>query len=980
MAADARGPAPPTPRSCARRPSSTATFSATPTSSSAPTRAGSSATPSSRAPANVPALLQIAAYAAQLREAGCPHRAAGAARPRQRVTGATSRSPTSCPSTVAAGPARAHHRRAPSDADEPGRWGDSPWLACGRCEVCEAEVEAARDLLLVAGRAPEHPQASCSTPGITTIDDAGRVDRAVDGRPESRSSDCARRPACSWRSTTTPDGARQRGLRPRHRSAGCRRPAPATSSSTSRATRSGPSAARGDWGLEYLFGVVEVDSGDRVFRAFWAHDREQEKQALDRLPRATSHERRAAVPTCTSTTTRPTRRPHCCAWRRGTASCEDDVDQLLRDGVFVDLYAVVRGAHPGLAALVLDQEARAALHGRGPRRRRHNAATTRSSSTTEFMTARDRRALDDAAQQMLDEIADYNRVRLRLHPAAARLAARAGSRRAGGRASAASRPRRDDRSSESVAPHSTLETACGRWSTSRADERTPEEQAVALVAAAVAYHPREDKPFWWEHFDRLSTRRGLGATPRDVVVVEAAERDRATGTQPRAAQRADRRIMRLRGDLGRRQHAVARRQGRRRLRSTRRAARAADHLTGRRHAALRAASRSSRRVEVARRRRVLQSLRSSRTLPPRTRAYDELPVALVPARHRSAPSSIDAAARTSWPSEVARGSPGLPRDAGVDILRRIPPRLRARVPAARRGPATPASSTPSSPPARRLDDSYLAVQGPPGHRQDLCRRPRHRRLVADTAGRSASSRSPTPWSRTCSTRVVRGRASTARLVGKAPKRRRRRRLDRPGQGRRPGDVRRRPRRAGLGCVVGGTAWDFTNTGRIAARLARPARHRRGRPVLARQRRSRSRSPRQRLLLLGDPQQLPQVSPGHPPRAGRPLRARLARSMAHDVLPPDLGYFLETTWRMHPASPSPSRSCRTRASSRPRSPSPPRARSSGVEPGLHVVLVDHRGNATSRPRRPTRSSTSCATSLGRAWTDADERGADGVAGR
>src|SRR5690606_38267715 len=52
------------------------------------------------------------------------------------------------------------------------------------------------------------------------------------------------------------------------------------------------------WGLEYLFGVVEapaVAGGAAPFRAFWAHDRAQEKQALvDFL--AYVRERRAAHP------------------------------------------------------------------------------------------------------------------------------------------------------------------------------------------------------------------------------------------------------------------------------------------------------------------------------------------------------------------------------------------------------------------------------------------------------------------------------------------------------------------------------------------------------------------------------------------------------------------------------------------------------------------------------------------------------------
>jgi predicted RecB family nuclease len=53
-----------------------------------------------------------------------------------------------------------------------------------------------------------------------------------------------------------------------------------------------------------------------------------------------------------------------------------------------------------------------------------------------------------------------------------------------------------------------------------------------------------------------------------------------------------------------------------------------------------------------------------------------------------------------------------------------------------------------------------------------------------------------------------------------------------------------------------------------------------------------------LVLLGDPQQLPQVSRGtHPDE----VKASVLRHVAcdHPVMPPDLGLFLDTTWRMHP---------------------------------------------------------------------------------
>lgn len=53
-----------------------------------------------------------------------------------------------------------------------------------------------------------------------------------------------------------------------------------------------------------------------------------------------------------------------------------------------------------------------------------------------------------------------------------------------------------------------------------------------------------------------------------------------------------------------------------------------------------------------------------------------------------------------------------------------------------------------------------------------------------------------------------------------------------------------------------------------------------------------------LVLLGDPQQLEQPLQGsHPPGAERSALAHLLGSAA--TMPPDLGIFLETTWRLHP---------------------------------------------------------------------------------
>ena len=139
----------------------------------------------------------------------------------------------------------------------------------------------------------------------------------------------------------------------------------------------------------------------------------------------------------------------------------------------------------------------------------------------------------------------------------------------------------------------------------------------------------------------------------------------------------------------------------------------------------------------------------------------------------------------------------------------------------------------------------------------------------------------------------------------------------------------------LGAVIGGTAWDFSNSARVPRRaldllvIDEAGQYSLANTVAA------AVSAR-RLLLLGDPQQLPQVSQGtHPEPVDTSALGWL--NDGHSVLPAEFGYFLPTTWRMHPAVCAPVSALsyegrlRSRASGR---------NLAGIEPGLHAVPVAH----------------------------------------
>jgi predicted RecB family nuclease len=96
-------------------------------------------------------------------------------------------------------------------------------------------------------------------------------------------------------------------------------------------------------GLEYLFGVVSVDEGTVRFRAFWGHDRDGERRALEAFIDFIV-ERRRAFP---GLHVYHYANYEVAALKRLTsqhATRESELDELLRAQVFVDLYAVVREA------------------------------------------------------------------------------------------------------------------------------------------------------------------------------------------------------------------------------------------------------------------------------------------------------------------------------------------------------------------------------------------------------------------------------------------------------------------------------------------------------------------------------------------------------------------------------------------------------------------------------------------------------------
>jgi uncharacterized protein len=169
-----------------------------------------------------------------------------------------------------------------------------------------------------------------------------------------------------------------------------------------------------------------------------------------------------------------------------------------------------------------------------------------------------------------------------------------------------------------------------------------------------------------------------------------------------------------------------------------------------------------------------------------------------------------------------------------------------------------------------------------------------------------------------------------------------------------------------GYVVGGTAWDFCNVKRVprgsldllvideagqfslASTIAVS--------VAARN-----------LLLLGDPQQLPQVSQAlHPEPVDTSALGWVADG--HEVLPPEYGYFLAESRRMHPAVAGPVSRLAYQGELRSHTVASTR-HLEGIEPGVRPIPVDHEGNTTWSPEEAEIVVELVGSLLGRAWSDA-----------
>lgn len=817
-------------------------------------------------------------------------------------------------------------------AEEPLAWGDPRYVACGRCSVCAPEVQAHRDPILVAGMRLDQ-RAKLAAAGVMTLDALAEHDGPVPGLGSGTLETLRAQARLQLRSETSPV------------------PAVEVIDPTVLAALPAPDPGdlffdfEGDplhtennreWGLDYLFGMVD---DHEEFTAFWAHDLAAERQALlDFL--AHLRERRAQYPRMHVYHYASYERAHLLslALRHGVG--EEEVDALLRDGVLVDLYPVVRRALrvgsrsyslKKLEPLYMGEEVRDA-----------SGVTTAADSIDEYVRARAALLTDPIeGQRLLDGVAEYNaydcRSTLRLRDWLLSLA-----------------PPREELSPlvEVEAPvprepHPVAVALLEQVEGVPPRGRTPDQTALALAGAAIDYHRREAKTFWQEHFDRLRQPLDDWADARDVVMIDRVEVVRDWSTLPKA--RSQSRELRILGRLAP---------------GSRLSVGASPYLVydappppgapapG---PGLRGASdRSTILAVTADGEQIALLLKEG--VKAGEEPHDDVPVALAPAPPPRAAPQPEAIAE--WGGEILDALPEFLPDPALDILRRVPPSAVAPVVGDDVISAVVATLL-------GLDRATLAVQGPPGTGKTYVGSHVIARLVREHGWRIGVVGQSHSVVENVLSAVV-GRGVDPSRVAKVPK---------AGTSAEAleavawSPVKNSAALAavleeGGGCVVGGTAWTFANAATVPRRLldllvVDEAGQFSLAPTIA------SSVSAQRLLLLGDPQQLPQVSQGsHPEPVDASALGWLAEG--HDVLPAEYGYFLAQTYRMHPALAAAVSELSYEGALASRAPA--ERRLEGVAPGVHSVPVEHTGNTTSSPDEARRVVDIVVSMVGRAWAD------------
>ncbi|PYI64356.1 nuclease [Arthrobacter livingstonensis] len=931
--------------------------------------------------ARVSALLQLAAYGDQLEQYGIPVSPVTTL-----VLGDRSRSDHPMADLLPVFRERrnnflaltAAHRAQPSAV----QWLQAGITYCGRCDYCTEQVTEHRDLLLVNGMAGSLRRRLMAQ-GVWTIEALAGLPAAEATGPLVRLRDQARMQlgmenVDGTRDFVT-DGAAHTVSFKVLRDSVSRLPKPSVGDIffDFEGDPLWQDPVTEKWGLEYLFGAIEATVPDRpaaskeVFRPFWAHSREGERVAfVDFL--AYVEARRRDHPDMHVYHYAPYEKSALRNLSVLHGVGEDTVDHWLRSGLLVDLLDTVRQSVRISEASYSIKRLEPLYMGGNLRTGEVKDAGASVVAYADYCTARDAGLAGDTkkaaeAGRILASISDYNEydclstLRLRDWLFDIGAAVETGGWTEGsGKLDAFP-------TVESAYEPTPEEVLLQDYLNGLAQEKghvfTNDENAIAMVAAAASYHRREDKQFWWGHFDRLDTAVDDWPEERNTFRVHSAELvDDWAKPTPRSNEV---RTLRLTGT----------------------ASEGSDFRPGTRWFGMygmplpdgfdgESASRLGRGGDfnftiveedsdpaTPELTALVVAEKSTKKMP----AHDQFPLAMTPNQPVATKSIREALAVLA--NTVGGKLPVLPRQPGVEILRKALPRLDDG------GPLPSAVETSDGHGPRqvdyigaitaavlKLDHSYLAVQGPPGTGKTHVGSHVIANLVArgwkvgvvgqshavvENMLRAAIEKAGVDPGRVgkklAEPHAVAWDTTDDKQFGKL--------LNGPG-----------------GALIGGTAWTMTGANVPAGSLDLLVIDEAGQYSLANTLAVAQAS--SRLLLLGDPQQLPQVTQGaHPVPVDESALGWL--SGGESTLSPEKGYFLTDSWRMHPdlCAAVSHLSYQGRLKS---APAASERRLLGKPAGVETVLVSQspdsgRENKQSSPEEAAEVVAQAKVHLGLAWT-------------
>lgn len=848
--------------------------------------------------------------------------------------------------------------------------------ACGRCDSCEEQLLPARDVLLVMGCTTGH-RAKLHRAGIFTVEELAGIcaPDSLEFEPGFVNSTGIRDNVLAALSAQAqlflagesgdPDGPGEFRVVDKGAFGMLRAPDSDDIFFDFEGDPLYTEQGSHQWGLEYLFGwctrVLGAD-GRPMFNALWAHDRVAEKQAFEQfidyvLARFATSPGMHVYHYAPYETTALKR----LATQYGTR--EEELDHLLRSGVFVDLYAVVRsGLRTSGRSLSIKKLEPFYADALGKARA---GVTNAADSITAYADAIAERDLGRVHEfeQRLALLEDYNRYdcesTLHLYNWLTGIAQDQGVKIE--RAQYAQPEELLPEHTEPDPTHTALREFIDH--AQLAGEFTAPETVVARMAwAAMDYHKREAKQFWWDHFSRLQdpVEDWTGSEIFRPVRAEVTHDWQKVGRE-----RTPSRMLQLHGEL----------EPGNKLRSGAKVmcvydAPAPDGLQES-ATAQRKYNASGATIEeiepVAGTNRVVMTVKEK--LPKDVPEFTEVPIGLTPPMPISSKPIADRL--HEFGVEIAGHVQGKTTSTHVDLPGTARTNLLGRV-----GSVVSVAPNTQDRTANSTDNhdwtaqvvaslaadphAVVAVQGPPGAGKTYVASHVISELVWAGWKIAVVAQSHAVVENVLSAVVKNGKLSEY-AVGK-----------RPGSGQAPPEgttdlsgpkAQKFYAQASGGFVVGGTAWALCadnfipedgfdlvvidEAGQYSLANALAVSH-----------------AADRILLLGDPQQLPQVSQGvHPEPVNESVLGWMVGEDA--TIAADRGFFLDQTWRMHPdlttVVSNLSYEGKLHAV----------AKTSGrkvqdLAPGLHVRELDHLGNVAASVEEATEVVQIITELLGRSW--------------